>query len=255
MADTLLAGRTILVAASENRVEALAEPLRERGADVIPFPTVRIVPPRDPRPLDDTLRRWSSYDWVVFTSTNSVGVLVTRARALGTDLSKGRMKIAAVGPATKAAAEGLGLTVHVVPLEFLTDEITAALGDVRGMRILLPRSSLARKSLLEGLRNRGAHVDEVEAYDAVPATPSLKALRNAARVDYLVFTSASAARNLVSLLPSKDLERLRSSARAACIGPVTAEAARDVGFRVAWVAKEHTIPGLVKTLEEVSSHG
>src|SRR6266508_582885 len=64
-----LAGQTVLVAASEERTEAIARRLRSAGASVVPFPTVRIDAAADPAKLDDALRTWPSYDWVVFTST------------------------------------------------------------------------------------------------------------------------------------------------------------------------------------------
>ena len=35
----------------------------------------------------------------------------------------------------------------------------------------------------------------------------------------------------------------------ACIGPVTAATARDLGLRVDVVSEEHTIPGLVSALK------
>lgn len=250
-----LTGRTILVAASEDRVPRLAAALAERGATPIPFPTVRIVPPPDMGPFDEAIRRWRVYDWVVFTSTNGVHAVVARARALGVDLRSRAGAVAAVGPATKAAAEAAGLVVRAMPDEYVTAAIADALGDVCGRSVLLPRSSIARRDLAEDLRERGANVREVSAYEAVPAAPDLAALRAAPRIDLVLFTSASAARNLAKILPEAELERLRSTAEAACIGPVTAEAARDLGFRVAVVAPEHTLPGLVDMVEEAVAHG
>ncbi len=250
-----LSGKTVLVAASEDRTERLAEILEARGVRAIPFPTVRIVPPRDPRPLDDAVQRWRSFDWIVFTSSNGVDAVVATAKTLGIDFSSGPAKIAAVGPATKAAAEAAGLAVRAMPEEYLTDEIASALGDVCGLSILLPRSALARRSLAEELRGRGASVREVDAYDPTLAEPNLDRLRGAGRIDFILFTSASAARNLAALLSEEDFRRLKAEAEAACIGPVTAEAVRELGFRIAAVAGEHTVPGLVKALEEVEAHG
>ncbi len=249
-----LAGRTVLVVASEERVERLTTLLRARGANVISFPTVRIVPPGDPGPLDRALARWASYDWVVFTSTNGVDAVARRARALRANLRARAVRIAAVGSATKDAAEAAGMTVHAMPDDFLTDAIGASLGDLSGRRILLPRSNLARRSLAEDLRNRGAEVHEVDAYEGIPASPDVSRLRRTSRIDFILFTSASAARNLVALLPDPDLTRLRT-VPAACIGPVTADATREVGFRVATVPAEHTVPGLVQRLEEVNARG
>ncbi|MDO8612460.1 MAG: uroporphyrinogen-III synthase, partial [Dehalococcoidia bacterium] len=36
----------------------------------------------------------------------------------------------------------------------------------------------------------------------------------------------------------------------ACIGPITADTARELGLRVDVVAAEHTVPGLVAALRE-----
>ncbi|MGQ0796732.1 MAG: uroporphyrinogen-III synthase [Methanobacteriota archaeon] len=255
MESGLLAGKTVLVVASEERTVRLAEMLQARGALAIPFPTVRIVPPQDPGALDEAVRRWCAFDWVVFTSSNGVDAVVARAKALAIDLTAGSAKIAAVGPATKAAAESAGLAVRAMPEEYLTDEIASALGDVCGQSILLPRSALARRSLADELRARGASVRDVVAYDPTIAEPDLDRLRSAGRIDVIVFTSASAARNLAALLSEEDVRRLREEAEAACIGPITAEAVRELGFRIASVSGEHTVAGLIKAVEEVEAHG
>jgi len=98
-------------------------------------------------------------------------------------------------------------------------------------------------------------VDAVDAYESLPASPDLATLTTIARVDVIVFTSASAARNLASMLPASTLDRIRELAIAVCIGPVTAEAAGNLGFRVALVAEEHTVPGIVRTLREMTVDG
>ncbi len=249
-----LAGRTILVAASEDRVPVLSEALTRQGASVIPFPTVRITPPKDPRPLEDALRQWASFDWVVFTSAHGVDATTERARMLHIDLRKTRGRIAAVGPVTRAALLRSGLPADVMPPEYLTDAIANMMGDVAGKRVLLPRSRLSRQSLPNTLRARGAEVVQVEAYDAVlgPAVPTLLQARG---IDYVAFTSPSSAENLTTLVPQEQLTRLLKRTPAAVIGPVTAEAARVVGFRVAAVAKEHTIDGLVQSIVELNRHG
>ncbi|HYY47225.1 MAG TPA: uroporphyrinogen-III synthase [Thermoplasmata archaeon] len=255
MAVRGLEGRTVLVAGSAPLVARLTRALRDQGATVVPCPTVRLAPPSDPSALDAAIRRWSSNDWVVFTSARAVDAIVDRARALQVDLSRFHGKIAAVGPATRARLEAARLPVHAMPDEFLTDAIPDAVGDVCGMQILLPRSRLARKSLAEELRGRGANVTEVEAYDALPASPDLDAIRATPRFDFVVLTSASAARNLVALLTNDLQDRVRTEAEAVCIGPVTADEAHRLGFRVTIVAREHTVRGLVESLARVEAHG
>lgn len=251
MKDDSLDGRTILVAASEGRVASLVEAIEARGGVAIPFATVRLIPPPDHASFERALREWATYDWIVFTSSVAVEAVAQDAHRLGLDLGRLQGKIAVVGPATKAAVEAAGLPVHAMPSEYLTDSIAASLGDVRSKTVFLPRSRIARKGLAEDLRFRGANVVEVDAYDAAPASPDLSSLRSHDRIDFIVFTSASTVRHFVSLVPPDFLERVRTESQAACIGPVTAEAARDLGFRASVVASEHTIPGLVRVLAEV----
>lgn len=231
----------------------LGEALAEKGAQVVPFPTVRIVPPPDLGPLDAALADWSSFDWIVFTSAHGVEAVVRRARDLRVNLRNTRAKVAAVGPVTRAALERNGLPVDAVPREYLTDEIAGAMGDVAGKRVLLPRSRISRQSLPQALRAAGADVTQVDAYDAVPAeTTEGDTLESA--FDFVVFTSASSAENLATLMSPERFARLVERTPAAAIGPVTAEAARILGFRVAVVSQDHTIEGLVESLAKVNAH-
>ena len=255
MDDLPFRGQTFLVATSEDLVEKVARAIREKGGHAIPFPTIRLVPPKDYVDLDRGLRLWRTLDWVVFTSAHGVEAVVERSRALGVDLAPFQGNIATVGPATKAAAEAEGLPVLVVPDEFLTDAIAGALGDVCGRTVFLPRSRLARKGLANELRGRGATVIEADAYDAVPAAPDVDLVRKANRIDVVLLTSASAAAHLIDLLPEEVRDRLIREAEAVCIGPVTAAAARSLGFRICAVAKEHTVRGLVESLAEIRAHG
>ena len=252
--DKPLTGRAILIAGSEDRVPKLGEALAERGAHVVPFPTVAIVPPQDFGPLDDALSHWATFDWIVFTSAHGVEAVVKRARDLRVNLRTTRARIAAVGPVTRAALERNGLPVDAVPREYVTDAIAGAMGDVAGKRVLLPRSRISRQSLPEALRTAGAEVIQVDAYDAVPASRSEEETP-ATAFDYVVFTSASSAENLATLMAPEEFARLIERTPAAAIGPVTAEAARILGFHVAVVSQDHTIEGLVDSLTKVNAHG
>jgi uroporphyrinogen III methyltransferase/synthase len=144
----------------------------------------------------------------------------------------------------------------LVPSEFRAEGLLAALGDedVRGRRFLLPRAAGARAILPESLRARGAVVDEVIAYRAVtPPDADVAALREAlagGAVDALTFTSSSTVRNFVAMLGAADVARLVRGGRpaVACIGPVTADTARELGLPVDIVADEYTVPALARAL-------
>src|SRR2546426_18498 len=161
-----------------------------------------------------------------------------------------------------------GQTFLVATSEDLADKVARAVRERGGRAIPFPTIRLVPPADYENL-DRGlrlwrtldwvvftsAHGVEADAYDAIPAAPDIDVLRKTDRIDVVLFTSASAATHLMDLLPKDVRDRLIKEAEAACIGPVTAEAARSLGFRVCAVARNHTVDGLVESVEEVRAHG
>jgi uroporphyrinogen III methyltransferase/synthase len=102
----------------------------------------------------------------------------------------------------------------------------------------------------------GAEVDEVPLYRSVAPgeapSDALEALREG-RIDIITFTSSSTVRNLVSML-NGDTNALKNAV-IACIGPITARTAEELGLTPDVVAKEYTVPGLVSGLKEHSMRG
>ena len=110
----------------------------------------------------------------------------------------------------------------------------------------------ARDILPEALTRAGAQVTIAEAYrnrippESIPALHQLFA-SPATRPDAITFTSASTARNLVTLLEAANLT-LPSTITLASIGPITSQALRDLGLNPTIEAAEPTIAALVETL-------
>ncbi|HZP43246.1 MAG TPA: uroporphyrinogen-III C-methyltransferase [Candidatus Binatia bacterium] len=254
-----LLGRRIVVTRPRAQASALAERLETAGADVILFPTIVLVPPPDPAALDAAVARAADYDWIVFTSANGVAAFFERLAARGGDVrSLARVRLAAIGPETAAALDARLLRAAVQPADHRAEGLLEALpaDAVRGRRILLPRASGARGILPETLRARGAVVDEVIAYRAVPPpdadAAALRAELDAGRVDALTFTSSSTVENFVALVGRDVLARAVRDGRpaVACIGPVTAGTARAHGLPVDVVPPVYTAAALTDALVE-----
>jgi uroporphyrinogen III methyltransferase/synthase len=254
-----LFGRRIVVTRPRAQAGALAELLEAEGADVILFPTIALVPPEDPTTLERAVAAAATYDWVVFTSVNGVDAFFERFAATGRDLrARAPVRLAAIGPETAARLGRLVLRAAVVPEDYRAEGLLAALGaeDVRGKRFLLPRAAGARAILPEDLRARGAEVDEVIAYRAVPPPDAdvagLRAALEAGAVDALTFTSSSTVRNFVELVGAGDVARLVRGGRpaVACLGPVTAATARELGLPVDVTPASYTVPALAAALVE-----
>ncbi len=246
-----LFGKRVLVTRATDQASRLSRLLREYGAEPVELPAIRIVPPEDFSALDVAVERLDRYDWVIFTSVNGVDTFFDRVAALEKDARAfGRSRIAAIGTATADRLGEHGLRADFVPERFVAEEVLAGLVEcgIAEKRALLPRAELARDVLPDGLRAAGAIVDVVVAYRTLPADPSPEVLRRveAGKVDIVTFASSSTVRNLVSLLGGRTdlLER----SFIACIGPITARTATDLGLRVDLVAQEYSVPGLVGAL-------
>lgn len=252
-----LFGRRIVVTRPRAQAAALAEALETLGAEVVPFPTIALVPPADPTALARAVLAAPSYDWIVFTSANGVEAFFARFAAAGLDVrALAPVRLAAIGPETAAQLTRRLLRPAVVPDEHRAEGLLAVLGAdaVRGRRILLPRAAGARALLPDELRARGAVVDEVIAYRAVPPADAdvagVQAALAAGAVDALTFTSSSTVRNFVALLGAEEIARRVRNGRPAiaCIGPVTAETAHALGLPVDVTPSTYTVPALAAAL-------
>ncbi len=246
-----LFGKRVLVTRATAQASRLSRLLREYGAEPVELPAIRIVPPEDFSALDSAVERLDRYDWVIFTSVNGVDTFFDRVAALDKDARAfGRSRIAAIGTATADRLGEHGLRADFVPERFVAEDVMAGLVErgIAGKYVLLPRAELARDVLPDGLRDAGANVDVVVAYRTLPAEPSPEALRRveAGEIDIMTFASSSTVRNLVSLLGGRTDPLERSFI--ACIGPITARTAADLGLRVDLVAQEYSVPGLVSAL-------
>ncbi len=250
-----LAGKRIAITRPPDQAAALAERLEALGAQTVPLATIAIAPIENPSLLDAAIVNLASYDWLVFTSVNGVRAFAERLAATGRDwAARGLARVAAIGPATARALEERGVQVDLTPEEYVAEGILEGLGNVAGQRLLLARADIARRALADGLRLRGAEVDEIAAYRTViqPAGPEMiqRALLDGARVDAITFTSSSTARGLIEGLEAMDLDPRASlqGVALAAIGPITAAALREAGLEPALVAEEYTIPGLTAAL-------
>jgi uroporphyrinogen-III synthase len=228
-----------------HQAEELAAPLRQLGADVILLPTIAIGPPADMRPLQEAAGCANDYDWIIFTSQNSVEAFSSH-RPTG---QAQRFKVATVGKATRDAAEALGLTVHLVPDKYVAEALADAFAseDLTRKNILIPSAAVTRDVIPRKLEERGAIVRVVEAYrNVLPAG----AAQEAARVfreplpDWVLFASPSAVDNLACLVDGHKLGCIKI----ATIGPVTSIAVRKHGLTVTAEADPHDVNGLIQSV-------
>jgi uroporphyrinogen-III synthase len=246
-----LTGQRVVVTRPHQQAQELCQRLHALGAEPILFPVIAIAPAENGGPLDQAIIRLADYDWVIFTSVNGVEHFWARLAEHSSPQSRPtlaapNLKIAAIGPITAESLRQRGVPVHLMPDEYRAEAILGVIGDVAGQRILLPRADIARPALANGLRAMGALVEDVAAYRTVKGTPPPAAFDAlCVGVDVVTFTSSSTVRNFVLLTNGLDYGR----PLIACIGPVTAATALEVGLPVDVVAEAYTIDGLLEALK------
>jgi uroporphyrinogen III methyltransferase/synthase len=250
-----LTRKIALVACSEAKSEALSTGLRSLGAEVTIFPVISIKGIVDARALDAALDNLGDYSWIIFTSTYGVHYFLTRMeeRRIAKERIR-KVQVCAVGPATAAALEAAGVSVSLVPKEFVAEGILAVFEEryedlraMAGLRILLPRAKEARDLLPRALEAVGARVDVAPCYENTLPEIDADRVRSvlACTPDLLVFTSSSTVNNFVTLLGRENGRRMLSDATVAALGPITARTLAAFGKQAEILPRENTIPSLL----------
>lgn len=242
-----LEGLRILVTRPKDRERVLVDNLKVLGAEVVKMPAITILPLEDTSDLDRALVNLGEFDWVVFTSVNGVEAVANRMKALRMELaSLSERHLAVIGPSTAASLSDHFRAPDLMPTEFIGEAIADALGDVAGQRFLLLRADIARPNLQALLRERGAMVLEVAAYRILPAVADLRP--DEPTPHYITLTSAASARAVADALERLGKEHWLRESALVCIGPITADAVRAMGYPVAAVAEAYTADGLLDAL-------
>lgn len=241
--------KRILITRPRAQADGFAEQLRAKAFEPIFFPVIEIRPMENNVALERALSKLDCYDWLVFTSVNAVEVVfpTMENRKIGP-------KVAAIGPKTAEALQTRGIRPDFVPSEYVAESILPGLGDVRGRWVLLPRAEIARKALPEAIFEAGGIPHEIAVYKTLPVEPDLSALAALkAGVDVVTLTSPSTVQNFVAIARQNGLDPLALPGNPlfACIGPITAQAAREEGLLNFVVAKEYTTDGLIDAISNL----
>ncbi len=250
-----LYGWRVLIPQTRESADGMLDLLRLHGAVPQRVPTVAVEPPRTPAQMERAVKGLvdGRYQWVVFTSTNSVRALWEKFTEFGLDARAfSGVRIACVDTPTADAVRALGIIPELVSENQQSSAgLLGVFPDYDDLldpvdRILLPRADIATETLAEGLRERGWEIDDVTAYRTVRAAPPAAPIREAIKTggfDAVCFTSSSTVRNLVGIAGKP-----HSRTIVACLGPKTAETAREFGLRVDVQPEIAQIEDLVESL-------
>ena len=254
--------KRILITRPRAQSDSFADALYAAGFEPIFFPVIEIRPVEDNAELDTAIKNIKKYDWVVFTSVNTVEVLFApsspalppQGKGVSSPFGRGQgegIKIAAIGPKTADALRKHNIEPDYIPEEFIAEAILPGLGDLKNKWVLLPRAEIAPKTLPEAIAKAGGIAHEITVYKTLPAQPDaegMAALKSG--VDVITMTSPSTVQNFCAIARQNKLDPLNlpNNPLFACIGPVTEKAAREEGIIKFVTAKEYTTEGLIEAI-------
>src|SRR5690606_32541262 len=125
---------------------------------------------------------------------------------------------------------------------------------IAGQRVLLARGDLARAYLADELASRGLQVTDVDVYENHKTDEQMAELIQLLErkdVHIVTFTSSSTVNNLCDRIEAetgRPAAEWLADTLIACIGPKTAETARNRGLDVHRMAAEATIPSLIEAI-------
>jgi uroporphyrinogen III methyltransferase/synthase len=253
-----LFGKRVLVTRPREQAAELVDRLAALGAEAIEAPMIRIAPPDDEGPLREAAADPNAFDWIVFTSANAVHAFMEALFAGGQDVRalKGP-RLCGVGPGTAEKLAEYGIKVDLLPEEYRAESVVLSIaerGAIEGARVLLPRADIGREVIGAELRAAGAVVTDVVAYRTLledtqrEDDPDVYGQLLEGRIDVVTFTSGSAVRNFAKIYGAEQAADLLKNAVVAVIGPVTADAARQLGIPVTVRPATYTIPALVDAI-------
>lgn len=240
---------------TKDELDELTGQLTSYGAATEVVPTIAIEPPRTEQAMEKAVRGIvdGRYLWLVLTSEHAVVAIMDRLSEYGLDArALSGLSLAAVGRGTVEKLHGFGLRADLTPmgdntvaglaLEFPAfDDLIDPLN-----RVLVPTADVNVQPLVDGLAPLGWEVEEVTAYRTVRALPPPAETREAIKTalfDAVVFTSATAVRNMIGIAGKPHAAMV-----VAAIGPATAEACQLHGLKVDVVATTPNYQSLAEDL-------
>jgi uroporphyrinogen-III synthase len=261
-----LAGWTIAVTADRRAAEQ-AELLQRRGSDVVLAPLLRTAPVEEALVRDATFEVLSApVDLVVATTGTGVrswlamawtwGVGEALADALRTT------EVVARGAKAYGALAGEDVPIAWRPVSETLEDVLDHLGgrDLRGRRIAVQLPGTGADAFLQALRVRGATVVpilvyEVGAAESQRSSERLAVAASRGELDAITCTSVAAVGAIAAVEGLVD-DLHRTGVATACVGPLTAAAARTAGLPLVVTAEPSRLGAMVRALgEEMAQRG
>lgn len=230
-----LTGSTVVVCRAVHQAAPLLDALTAVGAVPVHVPLIQVIEAHDHgKQLRARVNAADPSTWLAVTSANGVDAV-----SAAIDGRVPWFRVAVVGRATAERAQLFGWSIGSVAPAASAASLGATLPVEPGERVIAALADLASTDLADELTARGIVPDVVTAYRSIvpPVTP--RDLRRILESDAVLITAPSVIQRLSAVLDATRLPPLIA------IGPTSAAAIEEVGLRVAALAKQASVDGLI----------
>jgi uroporphyrinogen III methyltransferase/synthase len=252
-----LAGVRVMVTQPGDQAETLYRDLRERGAEVLAYPTISTTEALRADDWDAFCGIAADERWLVFTNENGVRYFLNRWCAEVGDLrGLSAHRIAAVGAKTIHALHARGIVPDFVPTVPTASALVEELAENPKLShavVVRVRGNLGDDYVESSLQQTGARVFPLRVYRTIFAQwpDEVKEELSLYPPDVIIFTSGSAVDGLAANLDERELRRLTEEATVVSIGPSTSKSIRSHGMTVGLESRRRTTRSVV---DEISVH-
>lgn len=252
-----LSGVTVGVTGTDAMFEKLSAGLSELGASAVRVGRLRVAE-CGRETLKEALASPGKWNWIVFTSQNSVKIFFDTVKEMRLDLrSFGQVRFAVIGRGTADCLEAFGIYADYIPDCYTTKALAEGLATKAavGQRVLIPRAKQGSAALTEILGAAGLCCTDLPIYDVEAEPVSAECLNG---LDYLTFESGSGVRGFFMGDTEEGKEKkcgmLDRAVCPVCIGHVTAAVLKQHGVAGAVIAGDYTAEGLCKAILSDINH-
>ncbi|MBK7105658.1 MAG: uroporphyrinogen-III synthase [Ignavibacteriae bacterium] len=225
------------------------------GAKVLSFPTIIISKLDDYSETDKILKNVNEFDYIIFSSANSVKYFIQRIAELQIQINFDKIKIIAIGKGTEKLLSDSKIKIDFTPTKFSANDLLSEISDleISNKNILIPGSTIMRNELYNGLINLNANVTKCEVYqNIIPQKNEINLEKfEEFNADLFVFTSPSTFNNFLEILEIENPKNYFAEKKIAVIGPTTRQTLIDKGIEPNIFPQNYDMKNLI---EEIISY-
>ncbi len=249
-----LKNKIIVLTRSPEQASQSSAIFEKLGANVLLFPTIKIIPPKSWEEFDKSVKRLREFDYIIFTSPNAVKMFCRRCQELRVEADFQLIKVAAVGKITESLCIENNIPVHIIPYKFTSKGIIKKLKeiDISGKRFFIPKSAITRDELKLGIEKIGGIVHAADVYDVAifekeEIKENIEELSKQ-KPDVYIFTSPSTFENFSKIIGLNKPVEFFLGSYVATIGPTTKSAIEKREVKVDIMPEEHSMDAMAKAL-------